>query len=48
MNDFLIFYAPILVTLASIVAAFWLASKDDPIKRVYINEEIRKKGDKII
>ncbi|WP_375162357.1 hypothetical protein [Bacillus sp. V3B] len=32
MGDFFIFYAPVIVTIASIIAAFWLASKDDAIK----------------
>ncbi|MFB9759405.1 cytochrome bd oxidase small subunit CydS [Ectobacillus funiculus] len=29
MSHFLIFYAPILIVILSIVAAFWLASKDN-------------------
>lgn len=33
MKDFLIFYAPFLLLIASIVAAFWLASKDDTVKK---------------
>ncbi|WP_422392706.1 cytochrome bd oxidase small subunit CydS [Mesobacillus harenae] len=32
MNDFLIFYAPILTVIASIAAAFWLAPKDNSVK----------------
>ncbi|WP_425464004.1 cytochrome bd oxidase small subunit CydS [Oceanobacillus piezotolerans] len=33
MNDFLIFIAPIIVLLLSIVLAFWAALKDEPIKK---------------
>ena len=29
MNDFLIFYAPILFVIISILFAFWIALKDD-------------------
>ncbi|WP_410777944.1 cytochrome bd oxidase small subunit CydS [Ectobacillus funiculus] len=32
MSHFLIFYAPILVVILSIVAAFWLASKDNIVR----------------
>lgn len=31
VHDFLIFYAPFLVLLGAIIAAFWCASKDDQI-----------------
>jgi CydS-like protein len=33
MDDFLLFYAPFLVMIASIAAAFWIAPKDDAIKK---------------
>lgn len=31
MHEFLIFYAPFLIVVASILAAFWIAPKDDMI-----------------
>ncbi|WP_420490622.1 cytochrome bd oxidase small subunit CydS [Neobacillus drentensis] len=31
MDDFLLFYAPFLVLIASIVVAFWIAPKDDSV-----------------
>ncbi|WP_407716451.1 cytochrome bd oxidase small subunit CydS [Neobacillus jeddahensis] len=33
MADFLIFYAPFVILLASIAAAFWAAQKDDAVKK---------------
>lgn len=33
LEDILIFYAPFVVVIASIAACFWLASKDDAVKR---------------
>ncbi|WP_413785535.1 cytochrome bd oxidase small subunit CydS [Cytobacillus sp. IB215665] len=33
MNNFIIFYAPILIVIASLIFAFWLAPKDDVIKK---------------
>ena len=32
MSDFLIFYAPIIVVIISIAAAFWVATKDDFVR----------------
>ncbi|MGX6445279.1 cytochrome bd oxidase small subunit CydS [Neobacillus sp. K501] len=32
MDEFFIFYAPLLFVFLSIVAAFWIAVKDDAIK----------------
>lgn len=32
MHEFMIFYAPVLMVIASILAAFWIAPKDDVIK----------------
>lgn len=32
MDDFLIFYAPILVVIASIVIAFWISINDNAVK----------------
>ncbi|MGM7680640.1 cytochrome bd oxidase small subunit CydS [Cytobacillus sp. Hm23] len=33
MNTFIIFYAPILIVIGSLIFAFWLAPKDDVIKK---------------
>jgi hypothetical protein len=33
MDDFLLFYAPFLVLIASIAVAFWIALKDDVITK---------------
>ncbi|WP_374102978.1 hypothetical protein [Bacillus sp. ISL-77] len=33
MDDFLLFYAPFLVMIVSIVTAFWISLKDDAIKK---------------
>ncbi|WP_396953697.1 cytochrome bd oxidase small subunit CydS [Neobacillus mesonae] len=33
MESFLIFYAPFLVVLASIAAAFWLAPMDNMVRK---------------
>jgi hypothetical protein len=33
LEQILIFYAPVVVVIASIAAAFWLASKDDAVKK---------------
>ncbi|WP_420490663.1 cytochrome bd oxidase small subunit CydS [Neobacillus drentensis] len=33
MDDFLLFYAPFLVLIASIAAAFWIAPKDDSVEK---------------
>ncbi|MFZ7943873.1 cytochrome bd oxidase small subunit CydS [Bacillus sp. S3] len=33
MDKFLMFYAPFLVLIASILAAFWAARKDDAVKK---------------
>jgi hypothetical protein len=32
MDNFLIFYAPILVVIVSIIVAFWISIKDEAIK----------------
>jgi len=32
MDDFLIFYAPILVVIFSIIIAFWISLKDESVK----------------
>ena len=32
MDDFLLFYAPFLVLIVSIVVAFWIAPKDDSVE----------------
>jgi hypothetical protein len=32
MHEFMIFYAPVLMVIASILAAFWIAAKDEIIK----------------
>jgi hypothetical protein len=31
--DFLIFYAPFLMVIASIAAAFWMATKDEAVEK---------------
>ncbi|MGZ4160289.1 MAG: cytochrome bd oxidase small subunit CydS [Neobacillus sp.] len=33
LTDFLIFYAPFLMVIASIAAAFWMATKDETVKK---------------
>lgn len=33
MQQFFIFYAPFIVLIVSIIAAFWSAPKDDAIKK---------------
>ncbi|WP_374725401.1 cytochrome bd oxidase small subunit CydS [Neobacillus drentensis] len=33
MDDFLLFYAPFLVMLASIAVAFWIAPKDESVEK---------------
>ncbi len=33
MQDFLIFYAPFLVLIASIAFAFWFSLKDGPVSK---------------
>ncbi|WP_425320373.1 cytochrome bd oxidase small subunit CydS [Neobacillus soli] len=33
MHDFLIFYAPVLVVIASLAAAFWVAGKDAAVRK---------------
>lgn len=33
LDDFLLFYAPFLVMLASIAVAFWIALKDDFVEK---------------
>jgi hypothetical protein len=33
VDDFLIFYAPFLVVIASLVVAFWIAPKDDAAEK---------------
>ncbi|WP_413785420.1 cytochrome bd oxidase small subunit CydS [Cytobacillus sp. IB215316] len=33
MNSFIIFYAPILIVITSLIFAFWVAPKDDLIKK---------------
>jgi hypothetical protein len=32
MTEFLMFYAPFLVLIASIIIAFWSATKDGPVR----------------
>jgi len=32
MNEFLMFYAPFVVLIGSIIVAFWFASKDGPVR----------------
>ena len=32
MDDFLIFYAPILVVILSVIIAFWISFKDESVK----------------
>ena len=32
MDEFLIFYAPVLMVLFSILAAFWISFKDDEVQ----------------
>ena len=32
MTEFLMFYAPFIVLIGSIIAAFWLAPKDGPLR----------------
>ncbi|WP_373408512.1 MULTISPECIES: cytochrome bd oxidase small subunit CydS [Bacillaceae] len=33
MDDFLLFYAPFLVMIVTIVVAFWIAPKDDSVDK---------------
>ncbi|WP_391527602.1 cytochrome bd oxidase small subunit CydS [Planococcus salinarum] len=33
MQDFLIFYAPFLVLIASLIFGFWFALKDGPVSK---------------
>ncbi|MFJ7728317.1 hypothetical protein ACIQXV_19475 [Neobacillus sp. NPDC097160] len=33
LDEFLMFYAPFLVLIASILAAFWIAPKDDAVEK---------------
>lgn len=33
LSDFLIFYAPFIVVIASITAAFWFADKDEAVSK---------------
>ncbi|WP_420490252.1 cytochrome bd oxidase small subunit CydS [Neobacillus drentensis] len=33
LDNFLMFYAPFLVLIASILGAFWIAPKDDAVKK---------------
>ncbi|MDR7237766.1 hypothetical protein J2Y02_002390 [Neobacillus drentensis] len=33
LDDFLLFYAPFLVMLASIAVAFWIAPKDESVEK---------------
>jgi hypothetical protein len=32
VHEFLIFYAPVMMVMVSILAAFWIAPKDESIK----------------